>query len=385
VINANVGIEMYATDTVIASVGAYTDISAHPAPSDGEANDIQTYQLDRYGLTTGLTFLFGPIDFTVGASYVIGDGKYVVGKDLLNDASPERRRVPMTEHQITAFITGGVSFGDAIKPIADASALPLQAAAGFFTQKEPLHLKPGDVHPNFSAWAGGALDDLKTYVTAKGAVPGIAYERVGVADYDRFFKEAAVIEGALVIAGGRLKRIRSGIKALKKAAQGVVTGVQIATSDTDALRLVGAYATALHTIDMKKALKGLNRDRKVALKAMGVLIKQAPKTLRLGVRLLSEAPNRFRKEGVSALAGAGVALRNAIRMVRRFKRAIGPIGATLRSLWPRKKEAAAKASIPAVPKAVVPKPAVDPAEPAPVNTAPPSTDAPRATTEDSTP
>ena len=333
VVNGSLGFRFYPTDAYAVNLGAFTDFSANPTLRSSV--DVLRRRVDRYGLTGGCTFFFGPVDFTVGAAYIYGEGQFAAFEDFLSSVTIPGRSVPISTHQITGFITGGVSFGDAIKPIAKISDLPLNAAAAFFTQKDPLSLKLGDVHPSFQGLAGGPLDDLKRYVTAKGAVPGIAYEQVGVAEYDRFFKEAAIVEGALVIAGGRLQSIGRGIAQLKRATVGVVTGVEMATSDAGVLRLVGAYGAALHTIDMKKALKAINRDREVALKAISTLMDKAPAVLQLGMRLLSELPKRFKTEGMSALASTAIALRNSIRMVRRFKKAVKPVVQSLKALWPK--------------------------------------------------
>ena len=120
-------------------------------------------------------------------------------------------------------------------------------------------------------------------------------------DFDSFFKEAARIEGALVMGQGAITRMGETLLDLRAWAETQAVQFRLPRSDAALLAWVLQLDSAQIPEELTEALARMDQNQKMVQTAVMVIMQALPKAIRSGARLLSEAPKRLEKQGPAAL------------------------------------------------------------------------------------
>jgi hypothetical protein len=217
-LDLNVGLEIFVTEMMAVRLGAFTDLSpASAIRSQPDQRDLFRRKVNLYGGTAGLGFLLGAVDFTVGAVMTTGEGDLAAMKNPA-DATPGAQFpvARVTETRLTGIVTGGVTFGEAVAPVARGLEKPVAAVAARFRNEPPRTLRLRDLDPALAPLEGGPRDDLSRRTGPDGAPDPIVYEVVGDPVYDALFRDVARLEAAAVVLHGALARVRAALDGFRE-------------------------------------------------------------------------------------------------------------------------------------------------------------------------
>lgn len=312
-VDLNAGAEVFLTETIALRAGAFTDLSpAATVRERRDQSDLFRRKVNMYGGTLGLGFLFGAVDFTVGAVFSTGRGEMAAMRNPVNPAGAYAV-APVTETRLAGIVTGGVSFGEAAAPIAKGLERPIEVVAARFRREEPRRLRLSELEPSLAPLEGTLRDDLARRVDAAGVPRPLVYEVVGDRAHDELFRDIARLEGAVIVLQGSLGRAREALSSLREAlAELPAERAPIGPGATDA-ELLGAFRKAPAAApELAEPWAALAEEERLCRLMLQVAAGQVAALIERGARLWQRAAD---EPGAETAVVMAVALRQAVRQV----------------------------------------------------------------------